>query len=77
MIKTESYVLGREEIVEVGKEYYWGQLWYGNGDGEEILDSGYIAMYDNGKEEYIVVYFEIIDLDKEDIMKSIVRVTDI
>lgn len=77
MIKTESYVLGRKEIVEVGEEYYWGQLWYGNGDGKEILDSGSIAIYDNDKEEDVVIYFEIIDLDKEDIMKSMVRVTEI
>ena len=33
-MKTLSYILGSEEEIVINKEYYFGQLWDGNGDGE-------------------------------------------
>lgn len=33
-LNTLSYVLGAENTIEAGKEYYFGQLWDGNGDGD-------------------------------------------
>lgn len=69
-----SYVLGAENTIEAGKEYYFGQLWDGNGDGEELLDSGAIAVYQDG-EEYIVD-FEISE-SAEDILQTLVKVTGI
>lgn len=69
-IKTLSYVLGTEDIATVGKEYYFGELWDGNGSGEEILKSGSISIQD------FIVEFNQLDQD-EDILKVLVKVTDI
>ncbi len=73
-LNTLSYVLGAENTIEAGEEYYFGQLWDGNGDGEELLDSGAIAVYQDG-EEYIVD-FEISE-SAEDILQTRVKVTGI
>lgn len=73
-LNTLSYVYGQNDTIEVGEEYYFGQLWDGNGDGEELLESGAIAVYQDG-EEYIVD-FEILE-PAEDILEIRVKVTGI
>ena len=73
-LNTLSYTLGTEDTIETGKEYYFGQLWDGDGDGEELLKSGAIAVYQDG-EEYIVD-FEILEA-AEDILQSRVKVTGV
>ena len=73
-LNTLSYVLGAEDTIEAGREYYFGQLWDGNGDGEELLESGAIAVYQDG-EEYIVD-FEILE-SAEDILQTRVKVIGI
>lgn len=77
MIRTESYVYETEEYVEVGTKYYFGSLWSGSGDGKELLESGAIAMYTETEGEEVIVNFEIIDHNEDDICQSIVKVTDI
>lgn len=71
-LNTLSYILGTEDTIEAGREYYFGQLWDGNRDGEELLESGAIAVYQDG-EEYIVD-FEILE-SAEDILQTRVKVT--
>lgn len=73
-LNTLSYVIGAEDTIEAGREYYFGQLWDGNGDGEELLESGAIAVYQDG-EEYIVD-FEILE-SAEDILQTRVKVIGI
>lgn len=73
-LNTLSYILGTEDTIEAGKEYYFGQLWDGGGDGEELLESGAIAVYQDG-EEYIVD-FEIMEA-AEGILQARVKVTGI
>lgn len=73
-LNTLSYILGMEDTIETSKEYYFGQLWDGNGDGEELLESGAIAVYRDG-EEYIVD-FEVLE-SVEDILQTRVKVTGI
>lgn len=73
-LNTLSYVLRTEGTIETGKEYFFGQLWDGNGDGEELLESGAIAVYQDG-EEYIVD-FEILE-SAEDILQTRVKVIGI
>lgn len=49
-MKTFSYMGCPIEDIEIGRTYYFGQLWDGNGDeniGSEIFDSGSIAVGDN------------------------------
>lgn len=73
-LNTLSYVYGQNDTIEVGEEYYFGQFWDGNGDGEELLESGAIAVYQDG-EEY-VVDFEILE-SAEDILQTRVKVIGI
>lgn len=72
-LNTLSYILGIYDTIEAGKEYYFGQLWDGNGDGEELLESGAIAVYQDG--EYIVD-FEVLEA-AEDILQTRVKVTGV
>lgn len=70
-MKTLSYVLGREREIEIGQEYYFGQLWDGEGDGEELLESGTVS-----PDEENVVAFEIVE-NADDPLETLVKVTDI
>lgn len=60
----------REEI-RIGMEVRFAELWDGDGDGQELLDSESVSP-DNDN----VVAFEVIDLDENE-LDTIVRVTDI
>ena len=71
-MKTLSYILGKIEEIEIDKEYYFGQLWDGEGDGEELLESGTVSP-DNES----VVDFEILEEDPDDICRTLVKVLDI
>ena len=73
-LNTLSYVLGTEDTIKTNKEYYFGQLWDGDGDGEELLESGAIAVYQDGEE--FIVDFEILE-SAEDILQARVKVTGI
>ena len=73
-LNTLSYVLGDDGTIETGKTYYFGQLWDGNGDGKEFLESGAIAVYQDGEE--FIVDFEIMESAK-DILQTRVKVTGI
>lgn len=70
-MKTLSYVLGSIEEIKIGQEYYFGQLWDGEGDGEELMESGAISP-DNES----TVAFEVAE-KAEDLAQTVVRVTDI
>ena len=70
-MKTLSYVLGREREIEIGQEYYFGQLWDGEGDGEELLESGTVS-----PDEENVVAFKIVE-NADDPLETLVKVTDI
>jgi hypothetical protein len=73
-LNTLSYVYGQNDTIEVGEEYFFGQLWYGDGDGEELLESGAIAVYQDGEE--LIVNFEILE-PAEDILQTRVKVIGI
>lgn len=70
-MKTLSYILGSEEKIIINGEYYFGQLWDGNNNGEELLESG--AISPDGEN---VVSFEIVK-KSEDILETVIRVVDI
>lgn len=70
-MKTLSYLLGNEEEILIDKNYYFGQLWDGEGDGEELLESGSVSL-DNEN----VVAFEIVE-KAENIDETLVKVTEI
>lgn len=70
-MKTLSYVHGVEQEIKVRTKLYFGQLWDGNGDGEELLNDRTISP-DNEN----VVAFEVIE-NSNDILRILVKVTDI
>ena len=69
-MKTLSYIYAAEEEIEIGNTYYFGQLWDGEGEGQELLESRGISIDD------VLVEFEVIEVHT-DILKSIVRVIGI
>lgn len=77
MLKGYSYILsnGENEIRE-GSLYYFGELWDGDGDGEELLESGAICIRDNETEDFKTVHFETVEKGS-DIMSTTVKVTSI
>lgn len=75
-MKTLSYILGAEQEIEVGAELYFGQLWDGDGDGEELLNSSSVCLGEDKNRMPVIVAFEIVERD-EDILNTVVRVADI
>ena len=73
MLLTRKYIktLEREEI-KIGNKYYLGELVNGDEDLEEIIESGAI-----GVDEKDVVEFVVTDLDKENLLDSLVVVKSI
>lgn len=72
-MNTLSYIRGSEEEIKVGGEYYFGQLWNGNGDVEELLESGAIAVWDSVEEVEYIIDFDVVESD-ENLMDTIVKV---
>ena len=69
---TLSYVLGKEREIEIGQEYYFGQLWDGqSGEANELLESGAVS-----PDEENVVAFEIVEKAMNP-LETLVKVTDI
>ena len=67
---TICYDYGEKEDIELGKIYYFGEIWDGIGDGEELLKRGTISIDD------VLVDFEVIQ-ENTDILKSVVEVIGI
>ena len=71
-MKTLSYVSGQKREIEIGQEYYFGQLWDGeNGDANELLESGTVS-----PDEENVVAFEVVE-KAQNPLETLVKVTDI
>ena len=70
-MKILSYILGSsEEKIIINGEYYFGQLWNGDGNGEELLESG--AISPDGEN---IVAFEVVK-KADDILETVIKVTD-
>lgn len=69
-IKTLSFYKANEEEIKVGEIYYFGQLWDGEGNGHEILESGSICIEDT------VIDFKVIEKES-DILDTQVIVTEL
>lgn len=57
--------------IKANSNYYFGELWDGEGNGKELLESGVIYVEDTRVE------FEVIELNEDDIMQSVVSVFSI
>lgn len=70
-MRALNYISGTEREIEIGQEYYFGQLWDGEGDGEELMESG--AVSPDGEN---VIAFEVIE-KSDNPLETLVKVTDI
>lgn len=70
-MKTLSYVGCSEEEIVKGGQYLFGQLWDGNSDSNELLDSGSVSPNNES-----IVVFNIVTRD-ENPLDTLVEVTDI
>ena len=73
-LKGIDYRVGYRELITPYCFYYFGQLWDGEGDGEELLESGVIYINQNGY-EYGVNF--IVTQKEENINNTMVYVTSI
>lgn len=79
-METLSYLRGREREIEIGEEYYLGQLWDGGGDVEDIIEEdgqGCVWVGDDEDGTPVIVGFTYEELDPEELLDTVVTVTDI
>ena len=79
-METLSYYIGKEREIEIGEEYYLGQLWDGSGDVEDIIEEdgqGCVWVGDDEDGTPVIVGFTYEELDQERLMDTVVTVTDI
>lgn len=79
-METLSYLRGREREIEIGEEYYLGQLWDGSGDVEDIIEEdgeGSVWVVNDEDGMPMIVGFTYEELDPEELMDTVVTVTDI
>lgn len=71
-MKTLSYIMSEtEKEIKLGEELYFGEVWNGEGDGIELLESGCISP-DNEN----VVSFDIVE-KTDNILNTLIKITDI
>ena len=73
-LKAIDYRVGYREVITVGCEYYFGQLWDGVSCGEQLLESGVIFIYQ--EERFYEVWFTVIQ-ESDNLCDTLVRVTKI
>lgn len=79
-METLSYLRGKEREIEIGEEYYLGQLWDGSGDVEDIIEEdgeGSVWVVNDEDGMPMIVGFTYEELDPEELMDTVVTVTDI
>ena len=74
MLKAYNYT-GTE--IKVGNEYYLKEIWDEVGEAEDILESGCVAYYDSDISDYVIIDFEIVETNDDEILNTVVRVTNI
>lgn len=71
-MKTLSYIMSEtEKEIKLGEELYFGEVWNGEGDGIELLESSCISP-DNEN----VVSFDIVE-KTDNILNTLIKITDI
>ena len=65
-------------MLEVGEELRFADLWQSDdGDEKEIFDAGCCWVGDDENDMPIIADFEILRKDEEDLLNSLVKITDI
>lgn len=75
-MKTLSYIYENEQEIDVGADLYFGQIWDGYGNGEELLKSRSICLEEDTSGIPVIVAF-CITKNEENILDTVVHITDI
>lgn len=66
------------KTLEVGEEIRFADLWQsGDGDEEELLNSGCVWVANDENDAPVIADFEILQKDEENLIDTLVKVTDI
>lgn len=77
-MKALSYIYGTGFDISVGAEVYFGEIWDGYGNGDEILEGGTVCFEDGENNwEECTVCFSIVEDSPNDILRTLVRITAI
>lgn len=77
-MKTLSYIHGNQREIVKGESYYFGELWDGSGDVDNILDGkGEGVLWVDSEDEASFVDFKYDALNTDQLLDTIVTVTDI
>lgn len=63
--------------IEVGETYRFSDLWSGNGDEIELMESGSIWIGNDENDMPIIADFDVIEVNEDDAILSIIKVKDI
>lgn len=64
--------------IKIGEEIRFADLWQSEtGDEKELLDSGCCWVGDDENNTPIIADFEILQKDEENLVRSLVKITDI
>lgn len=77
IIDMNPMTLETNEHIVIGNRYRFSELWNGDGDGEELLDSGSIALWSERVNDEAIIEFSVIEKDENDILNTLVKVIDI
>lgn len=75
-MNTLPYVYGIDQRIKIGTELYFGQLWDGDEDGEELLESGSVCLGEDENRMPVIVAFEIVE-KAMNILDAVVCIIDI
>lgn len=78
MDDMKEFKMYNGNMLEVGEEIRLADLWQSEtGDEGEILDSGCCWVGDDENDMPIIADFEILQKDEENLVRSLVKITDI
>lgn len=63
--------------ITVGNKYFFSELCNGNESLEELIDSGSIAVWDERLEHEVIVEFKVIEKNKDNLLRTLIKITDL
>ena len=74
----KEYKMFNGKNLEVGEEIRFADLWQsGDGDEEELLESDCVWIANDENDSPVIADFEILQKDEENLIETLVKVTDI
>lgn len=73
----KDFKMENGNVVCVGETLQFADLWSGSGDETEIFESGSVWIGNDENDMPVVAAFDVIGENKDNIIESFVKVTDI